>query len=191
MKIYQRISDSSEVDNFAFGDQIEDRRLYDLPQTITEKEECNSPNDIKPKCDEFSKFPNQLGTELANTQELYWLVAASFALKSIMEPKTDMDIGIRGQISGSPIWSALNSILSQPLPLTRIATPPLIAAPAHEFSTLLSVLKQAQKINTLIVGAEHKTIVSLDMGLYKPAKNVSWQRRLTLRILYYVLANCT
>ena len=108
-----------------------------------------------------------------------------------MEPETDMDTGIRRQISGPPTWSALNSILSQPLPLTRIATPPLIAAPAHEFSTFLTVLKQAQKINTLIVGEEHKTIVSLDMGVYKPAKNCSWQRRLTFRILYYVLANCT
>ena len=70
-------------------------RLYAVPQTITEIEECNLPNDVKPKRNQISKFPNQLETELANTQELCWLVAASFALKSITEPETDMDTGIR------------------------------------------------------------------------------------------------
>ena len=61
---------NDEVNNFALDDQIEDCQLYDLPQTITEIDECNLPNDIKPKCEEFSMFPNQLETELANTQEL-------------------------------------------------------------------------------------------------------------------------
>ena len=64
---------SDEVAHFAFDDTIEDRRLYDLPKTITDIEECNLPNDIKPKFGELNTFPSQLETESANTQELYWL----------------------------------------------------------------------------------------------------------------------
>ena len=40
-----------------------------------------------------------------------------------------------------PVWSAYNSLIYVPLDTTRTATPPLIASPAHEWSTLLTVLK--------------------------------------------------
>ena len=40
-----------------------------------------------------------------------------------------------------PVWSAYNSLIYDPLDTTRTATPPLIASPAHEWSTLLTVLK--------------------------------------------------
>ena len=71
----------------------------------------------------------------------------------------------------------MNPILNEPLPLTRIATPPLITAPAHENSTLMTVLKQIQKINTILVGETHKTVVSLDMGLYIPAQKLIMAKR--------------
>lgn len=63
-----------------------------------------------------------------------------------------------------------------PLDTTRSATPPLIASPVHEWSTLLTVLKQAQNINTLVVGADRKTMVTLDLGLYQPAKRLQMAR---------------
>ena len=177
MNIYQSISESDEVAHFAFDDTIEDRRLYDLPKTITEIEECNLPNDSKPKLGELNTFPSQLETESANTQDLCWLTAAAFGLKSNMEPEIESDTDVKQQLKGPPTWSAINSILSEPLPLTRIVTPPLIAAPAHEYSTLMTVLKQAQKINTILVGDTHKTVVSLDMGLYKPAQKLLMAKR--------------
>jgi ethanolamine utilization microcompartment shell protein EutS len=62
------------------------------------------------------------------------------------------------------------------MPMTRTGLAPIIPAPAHEFSTLLTVLKQAQAINTQIVGPEKKTVISLDMGLYKPAKQLQMSR---------------
>lgn len=41
-------------------------------------------------------------------------------------------------------WSAYISLIaSELLPITRVSTPPLIAAPAHEWNTLLAVIKQA------------------------------------------------
>jgi len=62
------------------------------------------------------------------------------------------------------------------MPVTRVGTPPLIAAPAHEWNTLLTVLKQAQAINVKVVGQQRKTIISLDMGLYMPAKKLQMAR---------------
>ena len=61
--------------------------------------------------------------------------------------------------------------------LTRVGSPPLIAAPAHEWNTLRTVLMQAQGISSKVVGPNHKTVVSLDMGLYKPAKQLQMARR--------------
>ena len=58
----------------------------------------------------------------------------------------------------------------------RAHSPPLIASPAHEWSTLLTVLKQAQSISTLVVGAVRKTVVTLDLGLYQPAKRLQMAR---------------
>ena len=83
------------------------------------------------------------------------------------------------KFSGTPFLYGLvttRSIVNDTLPVTRVGASPLIAAPAHEWSTLLTVLKQAQGINVKVVGANRKTVVSLDMGLYLPAKKLQMAR---------------
>ena len=56
--------------------------------------------------------------------------------------------------------------------LQQWQTLPLIPAPAHEWSTLLTVLKQAKHINAAIVGPNQKTIITLDMDLYTRANKL-------------------
>ena len=73
-------------------------------------------------------------------------------------------------------WSAFNSLTTLIMSTTRIATLPLINAPAHGFNTLLTVLMQAQGINTKIVGPNRKTVISMDLGLYLPAKQLQMSR---------------
>ena len=46
---------------------------------------------------------------------------------------------------------------------------PLLAAPAHEWSTMLTVLKQAQNITTVVLGEGHKTVITFDLQLYEKA----------------------
>ena len=75
-----------------------------------------------------------------------------------------------------PVWSGYNSLIHETLPATRIGTPPLIAAPAHEWNTMLTVLKQAQAISAKVMGPGKKTVISLDMGLYEPAKKLQMAR---------------
>ena len=72
---------------------------------------------------------------------------------------------------------SLNSLVSDPMPTTRVGTPPLVAAPVHELSTLLTVLMQAQAISVKVVGPARKTVISLDLGLYQPAKKLQMARQ--------------
>ena len=47
-----------------------------------------------------------------------------------------------------------------------------MAAPAHEYQTLLTVIKQAEEINTVVVGPNRKVVITLDMALYERAKKL-------------------
>ncbi|XP_028413663.1 uncharacterized protein LOC114544233 [Dendronephthya gigantea] len=75
-----------------------------------------------------------------------------------------------------PVWSGYNSLVYETQPLTRIGSPPLIAAPAHEWTTMLTILMQAQGITAHVMGPGRKTVVSLDLGLYLPAKKLQMAR---------------
>ena len=75
-----------------------------------------------------------------------------------------------------PVWSGYHSLVTEVIPVTRTGLAPLIAAPVHEWNTLLTVLMHAQKISMQVVGPERKTVVSLDMGLYLPAKKLQMAR---------------
>ena len=69
-----------------------------------------------------------------------------------------------------PTWTAYNSSMRSPIKqLTSISMLPLIAAPAHEWNTLLTVLKQAQKITFVVIGEGHKTVLTFDLQLYEKA----------------------
>ena len=85
-----------------FDDQIEDKRLYDLPNSITDIVECNLLNNAKPECKELGKFPTS-GYISMNPIDLCWLIAASCGLSSSMEPDNERTL------SGPPTWSALNT----------------------------------------------------------------------------------
>ena len=75
-----------------------------------------------------------------------------------------------------PVWSAYSSLLGKAMPVTRVHAFPLIAAPAREWNTLLTVLMQAQTINVKVAGQRRKTTILLDMGLYMPAKKLQLAR---------------
>ena len=75
-----------------------------------------------------------------------------------------------------PVWSGYNSLVHETVPVARIGSLPLLAAPAHEWSTLLTIFMQAQQITAHVVGPGRKTVISLDMGLYHPAKKLQMVR---------------
>ena len=75
--------------------------------------------------------------------------------------------GGSGKCHNIPTWAAYNSLLSSEKPLTEVSALPLIAAPAHEWQTLITVLKQTQQINCMVMGPGRKTVITLDMALYE------------------------
>ena len=115
-------------------------------------------------------MPNTLSFE-----DYAWLLAGTLSGE-----KLPNDIQVQQEEecrqSNVPFWSAYNSVVGETMPVTRVGTPPAIAAPAHHWNTILTVLMEAQAINGKVVGQQRKTIISLDMGLYMPTKKLQMAR---------------
>lgn len=111
-----------------------------------------------------------LGKSLSTPQEN---LAESSETDNMETVTADHDSAV---CTGIPTWSAYHSLVNDALPLTQVNAYPLIAAPAHEWQTLFTVLKQAQSISTQVMGPNRMTVISLDMGLYKPAKQLQMSR---------------
>ena len=109
---------------------------------------------------------------VVNAQDFAWLLARNFS--SQRQANDEVPMGERNedfqeerkQCSGRiPVWTAFNSLISTPMEVTKVGMPPL-----------LTILMQAQNISTTIVGPGRKTVISLDMGLYQPAKKLQMAR---------------
>ena len=72
-------------------------------------------------------------------------------------------------VSGIPGWAGYNSLLSTSQPMTEAGALPLIPEVAHDWSTLLTVMKQAILLKELAVGEDHITVITFDMALYEKA----------------------
>ena len=104
---------------------------------------------------------------IVSRDEFAWLFSRTFNAGRIENDEDQARV---------PVWSGYNSLVNKALPVTRVGAPPLVAHPPHEWNTLLTVLMQAQNISTIVVGSERKTVISLDMGLYLPAKKLQMAR---------------
>ena len=124
-----------------------------MPSSITTLVECPDPPSKLPS-PTFPRFGLYAEEEIPITlsaKEYAWLFARNLS----REEETAGDAGIRQEEeephrSKVPVWSAYNSLVSPTLPVTRVSAPPLVAAPAHEWSTLLTVLQQAQGITAQV-----------------------------------------
>ena len=66
-------------------------------------------------------------------------------------------------------WAGYNSLLSTSKPLTEVGALPLLPEVAHVWSTLLTVMQQAQHLKELTVGEEYITVITYDMAIYAKA----------------------
>jgi len=156
------------------------RSIAELPDSVTALLECPDPNP-KPTSPVYPTFGLLEENEVPITvklQDFAWLLARNLsrtpeveaqqqAVQNDNQPNTGQEE--EGRSAHVPVWSGYNSLINNMMPTTRVGAPPLIAAPAHEWKTLLTIVKQAQKIPTQV---DKKTVISLDMGLYQPAKKL-------------------
>ncbi|KAE8288343.1 hypothetical protein D5F01_LYC12211 [Larimichthys crocea] len=99
---------------------------------------------------------NQGISESYQLTQLGWVFAS--ALSRIKAKETPSNI---------PSWAGYNSLLSESLPLTQVGALPLLPEVAHEWSTLLTVIMQADQLRKLAVGENHPTVITFDMALYE------------------------
>ena len=126
----------------------------------TQMMQCHVPSNAQPKSPRYDSLDTNPSTDItdaATQDDLAWSLVQSLARSRSEDPKI-------------PTWTAYNSkVSSSTLPLTTVAMMPLLAAPAHEWSTVLTVLKQAQNITTAVLGEGHKTVITFDLQLYEKA----------------------
>ena len=94
-------------------------------------------------------------TEDYRLAQLGWIVASTVSR---------MKNGGTSQIPG---WTGYNSLLSTNRPLTKVGALPLLPEVAHEWSTLMTVVKQAIQLKELAVGQDYITLITFDMALYE------------------------
>ena len=138
-----------------------------------------------PLCPTFGLFAEEEIPITAQLKDFAWLFGRNLtrtpAEEHAEETGTDENRLLDQQVANLastplPVWSGYNSLIHDKMPLTQISSPRLVAAPAHEWNTLLTILMQAQAITTKVVGHERKTVISLDMGLYQPVKKLQMAR---------------
>ena len=142
MAIYQRqeagdVAPELTVDP---GDQCL-RSIRQLPESVTTLLECPAPpgKPVGPTFPQFGLCTEDQLPLYIKKQDFAWLLGRSLTRKITNGEAEDNQI----PSSNIPVWSGYNSTMSSSMPLTRVGTPPLIAAPAHEWQTLLTILKQA------------------------------------------------
>ncbi|KAL9964664.1 hypothetical protein ACROYT_G028339 [Oculina patagonica] len=184
MAIYQKQEIQDNIPELRLEKSTEHRRsIKELLESVTDLLQCPAPasNPAYPANPRFGLFAEMDLPIVVRHEEFAWLLARSMT-REVSRGETDEPTQThepkKEQVerSGIPLWSGYKYLISDNLHVTRVSTPPLIAAPAHEWNTLLTLLMQAQAINTKVVGPNRKTVISLDMGLYQPAKKLQMHR---------------
>ena len=156
------------------------RSIKELPKSLTELLECPEPSKkpTHPLHPAFGLFAEHEIPITVSQDDFAWLLARTLTREEsgCDETSDNESQSVIHQKTQVPVWSGYHSFLTDVIPVTRAGIPPLIAAPAHEWNTLLTVLMYAQTISTQVVGSERKTVISLDMGLYLPAKKLQMAR---------------
>ena len=75
-------------------------------------------------------------------------------------------------VTPSPTWSGYMSLLGKTNTISKVSMLPLIAASPTDHSVQLTFMKQLEKINSMLVGPGGKVVVTVDMALYKPLKQI-------------------
>ena len=179
MAIYQRCHDGDETTKLVLDEPSDKRSLQELPSTVTMLLDCPKPAAQPPTttCSTFRTNEEQQHITEAILPDAAWLLGRGLVKVSPGTTRSEEQPADKETSQENiPTWSGYHSLVSQNLPTTRVGTPPLLGAPAHEWQTLLTILMQAHGINAKVVRPDRNTIISLDMGLHKPAKQLQITR---------------
>ena len=134
MAIYQRQEPGDVAPELTVdpGDQCR-RSIRQLPESVTTLLECPVPpgKPVGPTFPQFGLCTEDQLPLYIKKQDFTWLLGRSLT-RTITKGEVEDDQPPNTDI---PVWSGYNSTMSSSMPLTRVGTPPLISAPAHEWQT--------------------------------------------------------
>ena len=160
MAVFQRKTDYSPEITLDLSKNAKSKSLPSSSILATELLPCYVPANTQPRCPRYCRLETSSTPDITNgavQDDLVWSVTQSLARSRSENPMI-------------PTWPAYNSkISSSTLPLTTVAMMPLLAAPAHGWSTMMTVLKQAQNITTVVLRESHKAVITFDLQLYEKA----------------------
>ena len=158
MAVFQRKTDYSPEITLDLSKNAKSKSLPSSSILATELLPCYVPANTQPRCPRYCRLETSSTPDITNgavQDDLVWSVTQSLARSRSENPMI-------------PTWPAYNSkISSSMLPLTTVAMMPLLAAPAHGWSTMMTVLKQAQNITTVVLRESHKAVITFDLQLYE------------------------
>jgi len=151
--VYQKVNSSKEA--IAEPLTVNDAKSLSVTSYHVEMLHCDKPKPQPFKRSEQFVMSPGISASIQLTQTGWVLASALSRLK-------------QGEISSKiPGWAGYNSLLSESLPLTEVGALPLLPEVAHEWSTLLTVIAQANQLRNLVVGEDHPTVITFDMALYE------------------------
>lgn len=145
--------------------------LSDVPCTCIKLSECNIAGSPKPRTSPcYSSYKVGLHAdhfESTLVNDTAWMISRHFNRSSQSIDSQDVNQRV-------PVWSAYNCLVNtpesgqqSPIIVDKAYALPIINAPAHEWSTLVTTLNQLCMVNRLVSKEDGKLIVTFDMDLYK------------------------
>ena len=151
--VYQKANAPGEV--IAPSLEIQEVKTQSVQPYHVPMKHCNKPKPGPYKSEQEFRVCD-IGTFEAGKQAtLGWMIA--YALSSANSNSQEK----------IPGWSGYKSLVSYSRPLTRVCAFPLLPEVAHEWSTLLTVIMQANQLKNLVIGENHPTLITFDMALYE------------------------
>ena len=158
--------------------------LKDVPKTAVELETCTLIGNPKPPGSphfpNFIPFSHELPTQIAHKNDMVWLIARYYnrcMLTGTAELEHDIDNSTESPLKQNvSVWAAYNSQLmsNKTQSVHKAHALPLINAPPHEWTTLVTSLVHLHNINVASTSSEDQlpVCVWLDMNLYKRVRKI-------------------
>jgi hypothetical protein len=177
--------------SLVLGSASSERSLKNVPSVIGEMESCTIKGmpkpTVSPKFKDFKPGDQSQVIDTYDMQDAAWLITGCFqrSLERTTASKVD-DVAddepvhdhLKDKRPAFLPWAGYNSVVTTDTrPCTNVQVLPRIQAPANEWQTLVTVLKQTQHISAEVVGPERKTIITLDMDLYMRAVRLQQLRK--------------
>lgn len=192
MAVYQRSGQGETVVKpVQFSESPTSESLHDVPPTILNLATCDIEGSPKPRTSpHYSSYKIGVYDEYymrSQSSDIQWMVARFFNRPGVQELGSEVSPGDNDEREDQPttdrlnkrqfvpVWSAYNSLTHVPLATDAPAVIdqafglPIIKAPAHEWSTLVTSLENLYRLNELVTGPDNKLVVTMDMDLYKRA----------------------